>query len=98
MGGFKESLDELEIYRLQSNSGQSTQVSSSRRTESYRSPFERRYLAKLQREKEESNSASNLVVEKISKLNTSSQNSSTSETSLNKLVSHFNNKLQKKRK
>ena len=46
MGGFKESLNDLEIYRLQSSSGQSIQNSNTVKTEGSTSPFERRYLAK----------------------------------------------------
>ena len=66
MGGFKESLNDLEIYRLQSNSGQSIQNSTFSNSEGRTSLFERKYLAKRQREKQQSISESNLIQEEIS--------------------------------
>ena len=97
MGGFKESLNDLEIYRLQSNSGQSIQNSNILKIESRPSPFERRYLAKRQQEKE-STRASNLIEEKISTNNPSAQKLPASESSLEQLASHFNHNFKKNRK
>ena len=97
MGGFKESLNDLEIYRLQSISGQTTQNSNIFKTESRPSPFERKYLAKRQQEKEESISASNLIEQEISTTNPSDQKLPASESSLEKLASHFNHNFKKRK-
>ena len=98
MGGFKESLNDLEIYRLQSSSGQSIQNSNTVKTEGSTSPFERRYLAKKKRENEESTRAPNPIEEKLSIGKPNDQKLPATESSLEQLVSHFNNNLKKKRK
>ena len=98
MGGFKESLNDLEIYRLQSSSGHSIQNSNTLKTEGSTSPFERRYLAKLKSEKEESIKASNLNKENLPTCSSSDQRLLASESSLEKLTSHFNNKVKTKGK
>jgi hypothetical protein len=97
MGGFKESLNDLEIYRLQSNSGQSIHISSFSNSEGRTSPFERRYLAKRQKEKEESTRASNLNEENSSANKPTDQKLPANQASLEQLASHFNSNLKKKK-
>lgn len=98
MGGFKESLNDLEIYRLQSNSGQSIQNPNTGKTEGSPSPFERRYLAKRQLDREESIKAFNIIKENLPTNSSSEQRLLASESSLEKLASHFNSKLKTKGK
>ncbi len=97
MGGFKESLDDLEIYRLQSNSGKSGPNSTFGNSKGRTSPFERKYLAKRQKENEQSKRASNLIEENSSACKQTDQKFPTDQSSLEQLASHFNSNLQKKK-
>ncbi len=97
MGGFKESLDELEIYRLQSNSGKSGPNSTFSNSKGRTSPFERRYLAKRQKENEQSKRATNLIEENSSACMHTEQKFPADQSSLEQLASHFNRNLQKKK-
>jgi hypothetical protein len=96
MGGFKESLDGLTIYRLQSKSGQSIQNSSFSDSKDHTSPFERRYLVNRHKEQEASIKASNFIDTDIPTNRTSNQSLSASQSSLENLASHFNKKRQSK--
>jgi len=98
MGGFKESLNDLEIYQIQSRLSQNNQITNVGEASSKSSLYERRYLAKRLLEQKESNSESKLIDKILEPDNETDGISLANKSSLEHLAAHFNSKVKKNKK